>query len=284
MLAARQTGSGDRKHRAAKAIAAGMHVLAGNDGVDGVERGHDARGAIGVEGNVAIGRGRIAPRNHEDGEAVLGEIAHQRIVAAEIEHVILHDPGGNDQDRFGDHLAGRRPVLNELHQFVAVDDFAWRSGDFPAHAEFAAGRDRLGGEQPHRVLDEIAHSAGEIAACLLERPLDNHRVEPGDVGGRHHVQHLARHKCDARCILGRHAANFARRGAPPLLLPEKRLLQEVERRHVPCRVDEALVMFEWGEGWIGRLSKGAAPGKKGQPRRHPPSRQRQFHLPARRAA
>ena len=80
VIVARHGRGGDGEQRAADAIAGGMHLAVRHDGVDRVERRHHAFGAIGVEGDVAVLGGGIAPRHHEDGEAALDEIAHERVM------------------------------------------------------------------------------------------------------------------------------------------------------------------------------------------------------------
>ena len=99
---ARHGGGRDRQQRAADAIAAGVHLAVWHHLIDRVERRHDAGGAIAIERKVAIGGGRIAPGHHEHGETALDQIAHQRIVRAQVEHVIFHDPCRHDQHRLGD--------------------------------------------------------------------------------------------------------------------------------------------------------------------------------------
>jgi len=60
-------------------------------------------------------------------------------VRAEIEHVIFHDPGWNDQHRLGHDALSRGLVLNELHQLVAEHDLARRHGEVLADLEPVGG-------------------------------------------------------------------------------------------------------------------------------------------------
>ena len=137
---------------------------------DRIERRFDAELSIIVKSDVAVGGVRIAPRDHEDGEAFAREIFHQRVLRRQIENVVLHDPGRHDQNRLRMHLFGGRIVLDQLDQFVAEHDLAARRGDGFADDEIA-GRDRTKARrhQAHPVAAEILPAAHEIVAAALER-------------------------------------------------------------------------------------------------------------------
>ena len=62
VVVARHGRRRDGEQRAADAIAAGMNLAVGHDGIDGIERRHHAFGAIGVEGDVAVFGGRDCAR------------------------------------------------------------------------------------------------------------------------------------------------------------------------------------------------------------------------------
>ena len=151
---ARHGRRGDGEQRAADAIADSVDLLGGQDGIDGIERRHDAFSAIGVEGDVAVLRRRVPPGHHEHGEAALDQIAHQRIVRGQIEHVIFHDPGRDDQHRLGHDALSGRFVLDELHQLVAEHDLARRDGEVLAHFQSVGGRLGLHGERAPEYLPE----------------------------------------------------------------------------------------------------------------------------------
>jgi hypothetical protein len=73
-----------------------MDLEVRHDRRDGIERRHDALRAIVIESDVVVGGCGVAPGHHEHREAAFDEIPHERIVWAQIEDAIFHDPGRHD--------------------------------------------------------------------------------------------------------------------------------------------------------------------------------------------
>src|SRR6266511_4795849 len=117
-----------------------MNLTAGHDAAYGIERRFNAELSIIVKRDLTVGRIRVAPRDHEYGEAFAREIFHQRVLRRQIENVVLHDPGRHDQNGLRMHLFSGWIVLDQLDQLVAEHDLAARRGDGFADEE-TAGRD-----------------------------------------------------------------------------------------------------------------------------------------------
>ena len=67
---------------------------------------------------------RIAPRDHEDRQAVLDRKSDEGIGGLEVKYIELVDAGRHDQQRPRRHLLRRRIILNELKQIVFEDNGA----------------------------------------------------------------------------------------------------------------------------------------------------------------
>src|SRR5215469_4231471 len=72
-----------------------------------------------TQGELTISRVRVLPRDHEYGVPLLDQVAHQRVARREVENVVLHDPGGSDEDRLRVHRRSRWRVLQQLDEAVA---------------------------------------------------------------------------------------------------------------------------------------------------------------------
>ena len=87
------------EQRSAKTVTGRVNLVAFCDLADGIDCRHHAQTAIIIEARIAVVGIRVAPRNHEDREALLGQIFDQRVFRPEIENVIFHDPRRNDEHR-----------------------------------------------------------------------------------------------------------------------------------------------------------------------------------------
>src|SRR3546814_4520473 len=77
-----------------KAVSGGVHLLTARDRLDCVQRGHWPKPEIGFEIEVSVLFPGIVPGEHEDGEALIRQPAHERILGREIEDIVFNDPGG----------------------------------------------------------------------------------------------------------------------------------------------------------------------------------------------
>jgi len=108
-----------------------------------------------VHDEIAILGGRIAPGYAEDGMALSDEVADQRILRRQVEDVVFHNPGRDDQHRLGQHRLRRRSVLDELDQMVSVDDFSRRGRDVLPNKEILCADRRLSRGQPAYIFQPI---------------------------------------------------------------------------------------------------------------------------------
>src|SRR5271166_34296 len=102
-------GAGDRERRA--------------------DRRHEALAPIVVEADVAVARGRIAPRDAEDRESAVYEMLDQRVLRLQIEDIVFHDPRRRDDDRLRAYGLVGGAVLDDLSEVSALDDDALGQGD-----------------------------------------------------------------------------------------------------------------------------------------------------------
>src|SRR6516162_11047818 len=145
-----------------------MHFLVRDDGGDRIERSHNAEHAIVIEPKIAILRAGILPGYHEDREALLRQVADQRVLRRQIENVIFHDPGRYDQHRRRPHLIGCGSVLDKFDQPVTKDDLAWRHRHVPTYYEVLGADRPLTGEGALPVFDQVVPAAHQIGATSGE--------------------------------------------------------------------------------------------------------------------
>ena len=199
--------------------------------------------------------------------ALVDQVAHQRVVGRQVQHVVLHDPGRDDQDRLGENPVGRRRILNELDQAVAVDHLT--GGDREGFADGVLVRpDRLLARgRALTVLHEVERALHQVGAALLEGRTQHLRVGQDEVGGREQIEQLAPGELEYLLLLPGHAAQTCRGIVPPLLRQQKALLDQVERRLAPGRVIEAVVLRQRLDAgrrlWIPRRPRRV----KGKPQR-----------------
>src|SRR3546814_14217744 len=66
-----------------------VHLLTARDRLDCVQRGHWPKPEIGFEIEVSVLFSGIVPGDHEDGEALIRQPAHERILGREVEDIVL---------------------------------------------------------------------------------------------------------------------------------------------------------------------------------------------------
>ncbi len=225
-----------------------MDLLAGDDLRHGVERSQDAILAVILERGVAHLGPRIAPGDREDGEALPDEIVDERVLRPEIEDVVFHDPGRDDQHRLGMDGFGLRLVLQKLEQVVAEDDLAGGAGqglaDDVGAVEIGPGAAQRGGD----VDGQHRGAVHQVRTGGVARRLDHLGVEEGEVRGREGVEHLPGHEGDAVGIAAVGAAHRLGRLVPPVMRGKEALLHQVEGVLPPAFVVEAMVGLARPEG------------------------------------
>ena len=116
-----------------------------------------------------MARVRIDPGDHEDREALRHSEAHEAFFRREVEDIVFVDPRRNDQQWALVDCLGRRRILDQFDEIVAIDDLAGRRREIHADFEFRsvvpayfesafAGLYVLG--QERRAADEIVAARG----------------------------------------------------------------------------------------------------------------------------
>ena len=196
----------------------------------GIEGRHDAERAIVVHAEITVLGTWVFPGDHEDRVAVLDEKVDERVFGRQIEDVVLHDPGGDDQNRLGTHRVRRWLVLDQFDQPIAIDDASRRHGHVAANLELLGTRRPLATDGALPILGKVLRAPHEVHAALFERALQDLGVRQRKVGGRHRVEDLpGREREHALMLLG-HSAHIGRRVVPPLLREQEGLGDEAEGR------------------------------------------------------
>ena len=242
----------DGEQGAAEAIAGRMDAPPGQDGADGVERRHHPEAAVVVEGQAPVLGGRIAPGDAEDGVAPAHQPADQRIPRREVEDVVLHDPGRDDQHRLGEDGLGRGGVLDQLDQVVAVDHLARGDRHFVAGAEGLGARRGRAGRGPAQVVDPVAPALDEVHAPRRRPAGEDVRVGQRRVGGRPDVEHLPRGEGRHVLVVRVDPGHVAGGVVPPLLVQQEGLGHEAEGRLAPGLAGEAVVAGQGRDAGLGR--------------------------------
>ncbi len=112
-----------------------MNLLVRHDLADYVKRGHDTILQILAHAHVAIFLAGVLPGNDEDGLALAYQVVHQGITRRQVQDVVLHDPGRNDQHRLGRDLLRLRLVLDDFDQAIAINDLSGRNRNVLADLE-----------------------------------------------------------------------------------------------------------------------------------------------------
>ena len=164
----------------------------------------------------------------------------------QVKDVILHDPGGNDQDRFGANRDARRRVLNELNQSVAINDLARRFGEVAANLESVGPGQLLARDGALGVLHVILKALDQVESAGGDCAQQDFGIGQQKIRWREHVEDLPRCEFDHVFVAFGDAAQAGRGVVPPLLLQEKALLDEIDGKVAPGRVRKAMVLRQWG--------------------------------------
>ena len=137
---------------------------------------------------------RIDPGQDEGGEALVDAELDEAVLGLQVEDVELVDPGRHDHQRPTVRLRGRGRVLDQLHELGLEHDLA-RAG-----RDIAADLERIQVGHPDRqlafaaveVLQHVLQAAQQVLAAGLQRQAQHLGIGGDEVGGRHHLDELAR--------------------------------------------------------------------------------------------
>ena len=199
---------------------------------------------VGLPGRRALRRAGVHPRDHEDRVALVDQPLDHRLLGIEVEDVVLVDPGRDDHQRLGQDLLGRGGVLDQLEQVVLPDHRAGGDRDVAAHLERV--HVGLANQQLALAALEVGQHhlqpADEVVALLVDRGLQDLRVQREEVGGVHRLDELAGVERRLLALLRIHLADGPDGVLDPPRGEQVGLLHIVEERVLgPFLVGEALV-------------------------------------------
>src|SRR6478752_6056094 len=119
---------------------------------------------------------------------------HERILWAQIENVVLHDPGGDDHDGLRMHRRGRRGILDDLGQRRPMDDPPGSDRERVTGNEGLCANRWLSGEKPLQILEREACTAYEIAPAALQRRIQDLWIGHRKIGGSNEIEGLPAHE------------------------------------------------------------------------------------------
>ena len=184
--------------------------------------------------------------------ALLDRPADERVIGAQVEDVVLVDPGRHDQQRALEHRLRRRGVLDELDEVVLEHDLARRDADVLTELErLHVGH--LDVEAPLAVLEvgqEVLQPVEQVLAVRFDRGAQHLGVGHDEVCGREGVGELARievHLARGRLV---EPVGFAHHVGEPAGRQQVGLLDVIEDRvFLPGGIAEAPVArFGHGKG------------------------------------
>jgi hypothetical protein len=230
VLLHRHVGEGGGEQRAAQAIADDVGIGLAGRRLDRVERGQRALQHVvleGLAGELGVG---VDPGDHEDGEALGHGPLDEGVLLAQIEDIVLVDPGRDDQQRPLVDLFGGRRVLDQLDQVVLVDHLARRHRDVLADLEgLGVGHpDLQPAVAPVQVVQQVPQPLDQVLAARLHGRAQHLGVGHDEVGRRHGVDELARVEIDLLGGLVVQALDLLNGGLDPARAQQIGLLDEVE--------------------------------------------------------
>jgi hypothetical protein len=218
-----------------------VDLLLGHHGRHGVDRGLQALVEIVVHAQVAVALVGVLPGHREHRVPLVDQELDHRIARAQVEDVVLHDPGRHDQHRLGMHILGGGRVLDDLDQVVAQDHLARRHRDGLAGFEGIGARLLAAFQGALDVLDQVLHAPHQVLPLFGLRQRLQFGVGQQAVGGGRRVARHARRKIQQLRVVGVQAADIVHRVLQQRLRVLVRAGQHVEGKLRPGRVVEALV-------------------------------------------
>ncbi len=171
-----------------------------------------------------------------------------------IENVIFHDPGRNDEHRLGPDLVGRRRILNELDQSIAINDLA-RGHRYIAPNDIILGANGLlAACRAFQILHQVAQAAHQVLSTFADGMPKQLGICQQEVRRREHVEHLARHEIHHVLMVFRHAADTRRRVVPPLLIEQEALIHQTVWPSLPFRANEPSIIRQWLDTILGLVA------------------------------
>ena len=166
----------------------------------------------------------------------------QRIMRRQIEDVIFHDPRRNDEDRLRPNRGARRRVLNELDQTIAINHLARGLGHVAADDESVGPNGPFAGDGALGVLHVVLKTFDQVEPAGGDGAQQDLGIGQRKIRRRAHVEDLPRGELDHVLMVLGNAAQSGRGVVPPLLLQQKALIDEVERKLAPSFIREAMVL------------------------------------------
>ena len=213
---------GDGQQGPPQAIADAMNPAPRQDLADGLQGRHDAQAAVVLQAQVAIGGGGVLPGDGKNRMPLGDQVADQGIARGQVEDVVLHDPGRDDEDGFGMDPVPGRLVLDELDEGIAIDHLARGHRQvLPDDEGLPQAVRAVAQQQVLQVGEEVGPATEQIPSPLPPGRLEDLRVGQGRVGGREEVQELAGDEGDDGLVLFGDAAVVGGGDVPPLLGEQK---------------------------------------------------------------
>ena len=160
----------------------------------------------------------------------------------QIENVIFHDPRRHDQDRFRPDLFGRRSILDQLDQAIAIDHLAGRYRDIAADLKLLGAGRLLAAQGALAICKKILRAAHQIESTGAYCAPQDFRIGQQEIRWRGHVKQLPRGEFHHVFVMFRHPAQAGRGIVPPLLLQQKILIDEVEGPVAPLFIGKAVIL------------------------------------------
>ena len=150
-----------------------MHMIGPGDRLNGVQGVHDAQGTVILHAQIPVFGLWVEPRDHEHTKPLPGQKFDHRIFGRQIENIIFHDPGGDDQDRFWMDLIRRGRILDQLDQAIAIDHLTGAGGQIAAKLKGLKVGRFFFGHIAFDVFAKIARPAYKVHAPLRQRRLQD---------------------------------------------------------------------------------------------------------------
>jgi len=175
----------------------------------------------------------IQPGDDEDRMPLVHQELDERIVGGQIEDVILHDPGRDDEDRFLVNLFSRRCILDQFDEVIPENHLAGCHGHLFPGAEILRACGELVVTLAPPVLQHIFPAPDEVLPPLLFRYPGQDRVGPEKVGRGKDIHNLPGHKGNDILVMMGNTRDAGCGVLPPLFAKEEGLMEAIEGGGLP---------------------------------------------------